>query len=462
MMADFDMRVRGGQVYTPGGLISADILVKGEKIAAVVVPDHPAVAAREIDARGKTVFPGIIDLHCHTREPGYTHKEDFHSASQAAAAGGITVMVDMPNVEPPTDTVETFLHKKGLAEEKSIVDFGHLVAGTRADEIEQFARAQVTGFKIFQVSGEYPHDPRLAMNDDGLLYRSFQRIAETGLICAIHPFNQNLFNELSTQAWQQGQPKNHVTFARTYTNNTVWSSAISTLLHLQAETGVRLHVLHTHAHGSLRQLREAKRRGQAVTVECDPKYFMLTKKDLDEKGPMACPGGFIVHDEERMAEIWRSMEDGTMDCVGSDHAPHTFDEVEKQRENAWVAAMGSPQYDHYLSLFLTMYHRGNISLKTMVRILSEAPAKILGLYPTKGAILPGSDADLVIADLNKEFVVTNDRLYTRVRWSPYAGWQMKGTPVLTMLRGKVIMENGEIKGERGYGRYIPGRPRPTY
>lgn len=462
-MADYDVRIRGGQVYTPGGLIAADVLIKGEKIAALVSPENPSTAAKEINARGRHVFPGIIDLHCHTREPGYTHKEDFYTASQAAAAGGITTMIDMPNVEPPTDTVETFLHKRELAQAKSIVDFGHLAAGTRADEIEKFARHQVTGFKIFQVSGEYPHDPRLAMNDDGLLYRSFQRIAATGLVCAIHPFNQNLFDELSRQAFAAGEPSNHVTFSKVYTTNEVWSSAVAGLLHLVQMTGVRLHLLHTHSHGSLRQLREAKRQGvRGVTAECDPKYFHLSQKDLAEKGPQCCPGGFIVHDEERMAEIWRSLADGTMDCVGSDHAPHTNDEVNKQWENAWTAAMGSPQYDHYFSIFATDYHQGKISLKTMVRILSEAPAKILGIYPQKGAILPGADADLVVADLNEEFLVTNDKLYTKVGWTPYAGWRMQGRPKLTLSRGRVVMENGEVKGEKGSGRYIAGRPNPVY
>jgi dihydroorotase len=442
-MADYDIRIRHGQVYTPAGLIQADVLIRGEIITAVVTPDTPGDAFQEIDARGKHIFPGIIDLHCHTREPGFTHKEDFFTASQAGAAGGITTMLDMPNVEPPTDTVETFLAKKAMAEEKSIIDFGHLVAGTKWDQIEELAKHQVSGFKIFQVSGEYPHDPRLAMNDEGHLYRSFQLIADTGLVCAI-------------------QPKNHVTFGKIYTNDTVWSSAVAMLLYLQEMTGVRLHLLHTHAQGSLKLLREAKRRGQKVTVECDPKYYHLTWQDLEAKGPMACPGGYIVHQPERMAEIWRSFEDGTMDCVGSDHAPHTFAEVEKQRENAWIAAMGSPQYDQYFSIFATDYHRGHISLKTLVRILSEAPAKILGVYPKKGVIQAGSDADLIMVDLDQEFTVTNDKLYTRVGWSPYAGWQMKGKPVLTMLRGTVIMKDGEVMGERGYGKYIAGVPNPVY
>jgi dihydroorotase-like cyclic amidohydrolase len=157
-----------------------------------------------------------------------------------------------------------------------------------------------------------------------------------------------------------------------------------------------------------------------------------------------------------MAEIWNSLYDGTIDTIGSDHAPHTNDEVEKQRIDAWSAAMGSPQYDHYLSVFLNDVHQGKITLPNLVRCLSENPAKILGIFPRKGALLPGSDADLVVVDFEKERTLSNDELYTKVRWSPYAGWRVKGTPVLTTVRGKIVAENGKVVGERGHGKYITG------
>ena len=461
-MSDYDVRIHGAKVYTPAGLVEADILIKGEKIAGIVGHDTPGQASKVINAKGKTVFPGIIDMHCHTREPGYTHKEDFYSATQAAAAGGITVIVDQPNVEPPTIKVQDYLDKKALAEEKCIVDFGHILGVTQPDQIEAAAKAGITMFKFFQVKGEYPHDPRLAINDDGEIYKVLKLVADTGLVCVVHPFNQSLFDAMSDEAFAAGDPPDHITFSKIYTRDVIWRTCVSSLINLQGETGARLHFFHTHSHGSLRMIREAKKNGQKVTADCDPKYFHLNKHDLDTKGPMCCPGGFIAEDKERMAEIWRSLEDGTMDCVSSDHAPHTIEEIEKQRENAWIAAMGSPQYDHYMSIFLSDYHKGLISLKTMVRILSEAPAKILGLYPQKGAILPGSDADLVIADMDYEFTVTNENLYTKVGWTPYAGWKMKGKPVLTMLRGTVIMENGVVIGQRGFGRYIAGRPNPVY
>src|ERR1700678_2143415 len=164
-MADYATRISGGRVMVHGELTDTDVLIDDGKIAAFLRRGDSANVVETIDATGKVVLPGIVETHAHTREPGYTHKEDFYTASSAAAAGGITTMFDMPNVEPPTDTVETFLAKRELASKKSIIDWGHWVAGTNPKEIPKLAEAGATGYKTFQVSGAYPHDPRLALND---------------------------------------------------------------------------------------------------------------------------------------------------------------------------------------------------------------------------------------------------------------------------------------------------------
>lgn len=442
-----------------GELLDADVCINGERIAAIVSRGAEAVSGKEIiDATGKVVLPGAIDTHTHVREPGYTHKEDFLTASQAAAVGGVTSLVDMPNVEPPTDTVDQLLHKRELAEEKCIVDWGHWAAGTKPDQIGKMAEAGATGYKIFQVSGAYPHDPRLAMNDEASLMASFRAIAETGLPLLVHPFNQSLFERLSQEAFDAGSPPNGRTFSEVYVQEPVWHTAVNTLINLQALTGVRLQLLHTHSAGSLRLIRAAKERGQAVTCEIDPKYYHLTLDDLDRIGAKAVPGGFVTADEQRMAEIWRSLRDGTIDNVATDHAPHTADEVAAADTNAWEANLGSPQIEWIFSLVLTDAARGHHSLARVVELLSEAPAKLIGVWPRKGALLPGSDADLVLVDLDREFTVTEDRIYSKVGWSPYAGWTLQGAIELTMLRGSVIAKDGEALGQPGSGRYLGSHP----
>ena len=457
-MANYQTRVTGGQVYLGGQLVRADLLIDEGRIAGVVDGDNTVEAAETIDATDRLVLPGIIDTHAHTREPGFTHKEDFLTASKAGAAGGVTTMIDMPNVEPPTDTVETYQEKREKADATSIIDFGHWVAGTKLDEIARLADAGATGYKIFQVSGAYPHDPRLAMNDEASLLKAFRAIEKTGLPLNVHPFNQSLFEELSEEAFAAGKPANWYTFGEVYTTDAIWHTAANTLINLQALTGVRLNLVHTHSAGSLRLIRAAKAKGQRVTASVDPKYYHLTRDDLMRLKGRACPGGFITEDADRMAEIWKSLNDGTIDSIDADHAPHTLDELEQMENDAWHSAMGSPQYDWQYTITLTDVNDGKITLRRAVELLSEAPARMLGIFPKKGALVPGSDADLVLVDIDREMTLTDDGLYTKVGWTPYLGWKVKGYVAMTMLRGTVVARDREIVGQPGYGQYIAGVP----
>lgn len=453
-----DIRVHGGTVHLPGGQMAADLLISGEKISGLVAPDDPTEARQRIDATGKFVMPGIVDLHAHTRTPGYEYKEDFTTASQAAAAGGITTFVDMPNLEPPTESVKTFEAARKLAEKMSLIDWGHFASPSKPEEIAGLAAAGVTGYKMFQVSGGYPHDPRLAMGDPDKILDAFDRVAKTGLPCVVHPFNMPLFMKLSEMAWAAGRPRDITTFSEVYTRNVVWSSAVAILLELQRYTGVRLHLVHTHSSWSLRLIRRAKADGQRVTAAIDPKYFHLTHKELTEQGARGIPGGFVTDDAERLAEIWRAVNDGTIDIIDSDHAPHTLKDLERMEADPWTGPFGAPHYDHELSLFLTDVADGKLGLPRLVELFCEGPARILGLYPRKGALLVGSDADLVVVDLRKETKPSDERMYSKVKWTPYRGRRFSGAPVLTMLRGTVIAKDGEVTGRPGFGRYITGVP----
>jgi len=204
---DVDVRIKNGVVHTPSGAVEADLLVRGEKIFGIVSRDEETRAALEIDATGKHVVPGLIDPHAHTRVPGYEYKEDYVTSSQAAAVGGITAYVDMPNVEPPTDSVTTYEQKRRIAEEACLIDWGHFVSGTKLDQIKPCAEAGATGYKIFQVSGGYPHDPRLAMGESERIYAAFDAIAPTGLPCLVHPYNQPLMDLMSERALAAGRPR---------------------------------------------------------------------------------------------------------------------------------------------------------------------------------------------------------------------------------------------------------------
>lgn len=452
----YSVRVRGGLVQTPQGHLEADVLIREERVVALVDRGEVAEADRVIDATGAWVFPGLIDLHAHTRVPGYEYKEDYVTASKAAAAGGVTVFIDMPNVEPPTTSLDLFQEKRSIANTDSIIDFGHFVAPTRMEEIPKMAEAGATGYKIFQVKGGYPHDPRLAIDDPGQLLATFRSIERTGLPCLVHPFAQTIFEQLSEEAFTEGRARDIWTFSDVYTRDIVWKTAVGILLELQKESGVRLHVVHTHAPGSLRMIRAAKAEGRRVTAACDPKYIHLRDQDMEEQGARAIPGGFVTNDDERMAEVWRSLDDGTIDVIDSDHAPHTLEDLELMEKDPWTGPFGAPHYDHYLSLMLTDVRDGKLRLPRLVELMSAAPARILGMYPERGALLPGSIADLVVVDPDAEVVPQDGKMYSKSGWTPYRDWRFFGKPILTMLRGQVIAEDGEIMVDPGFGTYVAG------
>jgi dihydroorotase len=454
-----DTRFHGGTVHTPGGPITADILVSGEKVAGLVQPSDPTPARQTIDVTGLDVLPGVIDLHCHSRTPGKSHKEDFRTVSAAAAAGGITTFVDMPNVDPPTVSVESLAAKREMAARDSIVDWGHFASASQPDTVADLAAAGATGFKIFMIGGGYPHDDRIAVVSDEALYRSFRAVAATGLPCLVHPFNQALFNLFADEAIASGRPRTFETRTEIYTNrDVVWRSAVATALQMQRETGVRLQLLHTHASGSLQLLRQAKAAGQRVTVSLDPKYFHLTKEDMEKRGPFAQTGAWITADPVRMRLIWDSINDGTIDLIDSDHAPHTREEIEVALTDAWKAQGGKPQYDDMLSIMLNDVSLGLLTLSTLVRVMSENPARVIGVYPRKGALLPGSDADIVVVNMHRQWTIREEDLYTKVKWSPYTGRTVTGVVEHTMVRGRIVAQDRKVVGEPGWGRYIAGVP----
>jgi dihydroorotase (multifunctional complex type) len=456
-MAMFDLIVQNGQVWTPGGLIQADIAVLKEKIAALASPGSLQDAAKKIDAKGRVVIPGLVDTHTHHRDPGFTHKEDLTTATQAAAAGGVTLSVGMPNVNPPTTTLERFQELVEAGKKKAIVDFNHNPSGTVPAEMPRLAEAGCLAFKIFMVRDtgrDYPHMPGIGLHHHGELFRSFEAVAKTGLPLMVHPHDQDLMDVIEQRYWERGD-RSPQAYAKAYRDfdGIIWDTAIGTLVRFQKSTGARLHILHMSTPGGLELVQRAKDEGRPVTCEVNPwALFLATWQNVEKMGPY-CLGFWVP--EEHAEALWAGIKDGTVDVVGTDHAPHTKEEKDIGWKDMWQSPGGEPQIQDYLRLFLTEVNRGRITLDQVVRITSYNPARIFGVYPRKGVIQAGSDADLVIVDLNKEETIRNDSTYTKVGWTPYDGRKVKGVPVLTMVRGKIVMENGNVLGKPGDGGFVP-------
>jgi dihydroorotase len=454
-----DLVIRGGQVYVSGEFVKADVAIDEGRVVVLGASSRMPRADREIDASGKHVLPGLIDTHAHFRDPGLTHKEDYATGTMAAAAGGVTLAVDMPNVKPPPNTLETFLAHRENASRKAYIDFSHNAAGTVKGEITKIAKVgQPMAFKIFMISDvgrDYPHMPGIGVANHGELLERFEEIQKTGLPVMVHPWDQDIWAKLSKEREAEGKTdfREYAKAERAY-DSILYDNAISVLINLQRVTGVRLHVLHMSSKRSFENIQAARAQGQLITTEVNPAAVFLANswKTIEKLGPYSLGTWIPEHEGEY---TWKMLSDGIADVVATDHAPHTKEEKEPGWKNMWKAAGGRPIIEWFLPLFLSEVNRDRITLERVVQLCSENPARIFSVYPRKGALLPGSDADLVIVDMKKEKTLSGDRMYTKCAWNPFAGRRVRGHQQTTIVRGTVVMEDyGNVIGKQGYGKYV--------
>lgn len=455
----FDLVVRSTQILANTGWFHGAIAVRDGRIEALVSPAEATTlkAVRTVDAGQHLVIPGLVDTHAHFRDPGYTHKEDVESGTRAAVAGGVTTVFDMPNVDPPTTTVERLRAHLDNAGSKTVIDIGHNASGVVPENIAGLAENGATAFKVWQmqdIGRDYPHPPGTSVTNDQVLYRVFEEVAKTGLPLYVHPHNQDLYDLFVNRAQEQwGMDFRSYARALRGGDGVVLNSAIGQLLEFQRSTGCRLHILHVSTREGIRMIRHAKAEGRAVTAEANPFAMFLTNSwdMIEQKGPYCL--GFWVPEEDNPA-MWEAIIDGTIDVIGSDHGPHTKEEKEVGWEDMYTAPGGQPMIQHYLQLMLTKVHEGVLTVERIVEMASTAPAKLAGYFPQKGSISVGADADLVVIDMDHEEVLSADNALYRCGWASTEGLKTRGAPITTVQRGRVLFENGQVTAEAGSGRLL--------
>lgn len=450
----YDLVIRGGTLVTATGRFPADVAIAGERIVAITAPGETLEATRVIDATGKHVLPGAIDVHSHHREPGFTHKEDIVSATSQCAAGGVTTSFAMPNVQPPPSTVERLDAMIELYQQKAIVDWNINAAGTVPEEIPGLATRGIAAFKVFMVvdtGRDYPHMPGIGVHDHGKLLEIFETIGPTGLPLMVHPHDQELMSHIEEGFWARGE-RDARAYAKAYSayDGIIWDTAAALLLRLQKATGTPLHLLHTQTRGVVEQLRAAKAAGQRVTAELNPWAVFLGNDwaTIDRLGSYALSYYVPEHNTE---PLWEALRDGTIDIVSTDHGPHTREEKEPGWTDGWKAHTGTPSAQFYVPLFLDAAVRGVISLERVVDLVSTAPARAFGLA-NKGRLEAGADADLAIVDLGAELEITDDIVLSKIGWTPYAGRRIRGVVDTTIVRGRPVFAQGAVIGTPGWGR----------
>ena len=456
----YDLLVRSRTILADGGRLDGAVAVRDGRIVALLAPTQTAEAARVIDVGSHEAIPGLVDTHAHFRDPGYTHKEDIESGTRAAAAGGVTTVFDMPNVDPPTNSASRLRAHLENAARKTIIDIGHNASGVIPENIAELADAGATAFKVWMmrdIGRDYPHPPGTSVSDHAVLYRIFEEVAKTGLPLYVHPHDQALYALFVKRAQAQwGMDFRSYARALRGGDGVVLNTAISLLLEFQRSTGARLHVLHLSTRDGVRMVGEAKAQGRPITAEANPFAMFVTNdwSNIERLGPFAL--GFWVPEVDNPA-MWGAIIDGTIDVVGSDHGAHTREEKELGWTDMYAAPGGSPFIEHYLRMMLTQVNAGRLTLERVVELCSRSPAKLAGYYPRKGSISVGADADLVVLDMDHEEVLHATNSHYRCGWMSSEGLASKGRPTMTIRRGEIIMRDGEVTAAAGSGRVLTPR-----
>lgn len=453
-----DTIIKNGTVVSSDGQRQVSIGIEGEKIAGVYEPGSEPETSEVIDASGLTILPGGVDMHSHHRqgaEPGgYEYKETIETATSQCAAGGITTSVAMPNVQPPPNTLDRLNALLKVYERSAVVDYNINPAGTVMEEIPKLAATDIGAFKIFMVvdtGRDYPHMPGIGMHDHGQIMEAMELCAKADVPLMIHPHDQSLMDHIEKKYWDRGEHDAQA-YAKAYSayDGVVWDSAIATLLRLQKATGVHLHLLHIQTSGSVELIRRAKAEGQKVTCEINPWALFLGNdwSAIERLGSYAL--SYYVP-EKNTPVLWEALNDGTIDIVASDHAPHTREEKELGWEDGWKAHTGTPSTQYYMRFLVDAAAQGKIPLERVAEATSTGPSEIFRLND-KGHIEAGYDADIVLYDLEADSEVRDEDLLGLIGWSPYAGLKTKGVPVRTIVRGRTVFADGKVLGKAGGGK----------
>jgi dihydroorotase len=452
-----DIVINGATLVTDSAMFQASIAIKDGTILAIGAADAMPDAGEIVDATGQYVLPGAIDAHVHFRDPGYTHKETWETGTASAAMGGVTTVFEMPNTNPPTGTVEA-LNMKLESAKNAYVDFGiyGLLGEDNLDHLEALIEGGVAGFKCFMGNtfGNLPSPPT------GAILEGFEIVAKHGYRVALHAENASIMARRSKTLREHDccDPLAHLD-ARP---PVVAVEAVARAAILAEWTGARIHVLHVSSGDELRPLREAKARGVDITAETCPHYLLLDEHAYTEKGSLIRVNP-PVREKTHQDQLWQGIADGTIDMIATDHAPHSYEE--KHRDDIWKADCGFTGVQTQMPLMLTQVTNGRMTLMHYVRMTSLAPAKAFGLYPRKGALLPGSDADIVVVDLDKPMTVEPSALQSKGSSTPFEGYETRGAPIHTLVRGRFVMRDGQLVTEaKGHGlnvRRVQQMPAPT-
>src|SRR5215468_11042580 len=427
MTQAFDIILKSGTVVNQDGEGVRDIGIRGGRIAEIGGLSQ-ASAPEIIDCKGLHILPGVMDTQVHFREPGLEHKEDLETGSRSAVMGGVTAVFEMPNTAPLTVTEAAFTEKVRSGRHRMHCDFAFFIGGTRENvqDLPELERAEgCAGVKVFIGSST----GALLVEDDESLRRIFKVIRRRAAFHAEDEYRLNARKPLRVE----GDPRSHPVWR----DETAALMATERLVKLARETGKRIHVLHISTKQEIEYLRDHK---DVASCEATPHHLTLVAPECYERLGALAQMNPPVRSADHREGIWRGIEQGIIDVLGSDHAPHTLEEKAKTYPNS---PSGMTGVQTLVPIMLDHVNAGRLSLARFVDLTSHGPARLFGIA-CKGRIAVGFDADLTVVDLKRQQTITNRWIASRAGWTPYDGVTVTGWPVGTFVRGSRVMWEGEL------------------
>jgi allantoinase len=439
-----DLVVKNARLLLESGETRGGLGVADGRIVVIASDEHLPEASEVIDADGKILMPGLIDAHAHIHDPSMLDHEDFLTGSQAAAAGGITTIIDMP-LTNQVDTIEAVDEKISQGESMSVIDFsfyGGMMNSENVGMIPTLVQKGVAAFKAFTCE---PYE-----TSTGVIVKCLSEVSEYGGHLTVHAEDQGVLDEFASEMdgdWDA--PISH-SLARP---NIAEDLAIRSCIDIVEKTGGHLHIAHVTTREGILEIEKARLRGNMVTTEVCPQHLVFFRDDMNKLGPKSKLNPPLRTKEDKAA-LWSALLRGSIDIVVSDHAPCPIKKKEAGSGDIRQAWSGVDGTQMILRVLLSEgINKGRLSLSRLLRVGSRNPARIFGLYPKKGVLRIGSDADFVIIDQTREEKITADMMFSKCGWTLYEDMTMKGVPVMTFSRGLQVYKEGKITGKSGHGRF---------
>jgi dihydropyrimidinase len=454
---NFDTIIRNGSVVTATDTYTADVAIANGTIAAIGRDLPTQNATQLLDAAGKLVLPGGIDVHTHLDMPfgGTTSADDFETGTRAAAFGGTTTLIDFAiqyKGQPLRQAFDTWMSK---ASNKAVCDYAfHCimtdVSAGQLGEMNDLVREGVTSFKLFMAY------PGVFMLDDGSIFRALQRTSENGGLICMHAENGSAIDVIVQQALADGKkaPKYHALTRPT----TAEAEATARAIALAEMAGAPIYIVHMSCNDALEKVREARDRGLPVFAETCPQYLYLSIENFDAPGFEGAKYVFTppLREKWHQEKLWNGLKCDHLQVVSTDHCPFCFKEQKEMgRDDFTKIPNGGPGVEHRMSLIYSGgVAGGRFSVNRFVELVSTTPAKLFGLYPRKGTIAVGSDADLVIFDPRRKHTISAKTHHMRVDYSMFEGIQVTGMPDTVLSRGRVVVDKDKFLGRAGQGEFL--------